>query len=148
MPDANIARDGQLYVTLEGPGATYSAATSGYSPPATPTDLFTIQGKANTRIRITRIWISGRAHTETTQRLTLIKYSTIFSNSAASTSVLTGVAHDSNDPKTANAIVNIYTSCPSTLGAAVGYIHDDLLPLNLSGLSATQPFAATPWVRL
>jgi hypothetical protein len=129
---------GNLYVAsaqLDGFKATYSAAITGLTAPATPTDAFTITGSATKVVRVTRVGISASEQTSALRDVQLIKRST--ANSGGTSSSITAVPHDSADGA-ATATVLAYTANPTTLGTSVGIVRTtniDVAATNLVGAS-------------
>jgi len=97
--------------------ATYGAAISGLTVAPAATDVFTISGSANKKIKIVSFTISGLRSTAANISVHLVKRSTL--NSGASIS-LTNVPFDSSD-SSSDATVVYYTTNP-ILGTLVGII--------------------------
>lgn len=114
-----------LFVKVRaGTVSTYAAATTAaVTPAATPTDVFTITGAANKKIKIKHISIDGNQTTAGTINIRLVKRST--ANTAGTSTTLTAVPFDSNNAAAA-ATVRAYTANPTT-GTLVGAIHSEKL---------------------
>lgn len=104
---------------------TYSAAVTGLTVAASPTDVFTITGSASATIRVLRVEISAWQTTVANRAVRLIKRST--ANSGGTSTNLTEVPHDSNDAA-ASATVLSYTANP-TLGTEIGIVRSIILPV-------------------
>lgn len=104
---------------LDGAKATYSAAITGLTVAAAPTDIFTITGSATKTIRVTRITFAGSQTTATQRDILLIKRSA--ANTGGTSTTETNVPHDSTFAA-GTATVRAYTVNPTGLGATVGTI--------------------------
>lgn len=98
--------------------ATYSAATATFTPPATPTDFFIINGSGTKTIRIVSLKIGATQTTAGINTFYLIKRTTANSGGTAVTTTI--VKHDSNDGA-ATAVAQHYTANPTT-GSSSGQI--------------------------
>ena len=96
--------------------ATYSAATTSFTPGATPQDVFTVTGSATKVIRIIRMSLSTTQTTAGINTWFLLKRST--ANSGGTSTSLTTVSNDSNDAA-GTAVARQYTANP-TAGTLVG----------------------------
>jgi len=110
---------------------TYSSTIS-FTPPATPTDMFIIEGSATKTVRVLRVEVSG---TSTANSLNLIK---IIKRSTADTTGTfvadTATPFDSGFPATTVNRVGHFTANPGALGTAVGTGMQGLI---LCGITAT-----------
>jgi len=104
-------------VNTEGTRVTFSAAGSGFTPVATPTDFAGVIGSATKTIRVLRVTVSGVATAATPVATLLIKRST--ANSGSTPVALTKVTHDSNNAAL-TCTVTTYTATNPTTGSAVG----------------------------
>lgn len=104
-------------VPLDGNKATYSAAVTGLTVAAAPTDIFTITGSATKTIRITRISFTGSETTATQRDVVLLKRSA--ANTGGTSTTQTNVPHDSTSAA-GTATIRSYTVNPTGLGALVG----------------------------
>ena len=95
---------------------TYSVGIPAFSPPATPTDLFTITGSASKTIRVTAITVGTVQTTAGINRIYLLKRSA--ANTGGTSAAPTIVPHDSSNAA-ATATVLSYT-VTGTPGALVG----------------------------
>jgi hypothetical protein len=95
---------------------TFFAASGPFTPPATPTDLWIMNGSASKTIRIMSISFSGTQTTGGVNTFYLIRRST--ANSAGTAVAATLIKADTNN-STATATAQHYTANP-TPGATVG----------------------------
>lgn len=96
---------------------TFMAATAAFTPPATPTDIWSITGSATKTVRLLRL---GWSNTQTTAGVNtwfVIKRSSV--NTGGSPTTLTLVPNDSNNAAATATVVN-YTANPSPLGSSSG----------------------------
>jgi hypothetical protein len=104
--------------------ATFRASSAFFTPAASATDIFTINGSATTTVRILRIEIAYTASTLAGTNFFIIKRSTV--NSGGTATVLTPVPLDINpsptNPYVATSSVLNYTANPAGLGTTVGQI--------------------------
>ncbi len=98
---------------------TYSTASTAFTPPATPTDMFTITGSATNNIYILKMGISTTQTTAGVNSLALIKRSA--ANIAGTSAAAVPTPFDSANP-VATATPLQYTANPTTLGAAAGTV--------------------------
>jgi hypothetical protein len=105
-------------VTVSPVKATYSAASTAFTPGTAPTDIFTITGSATKTVRILRIEFSATQTTAGINNWFIAKRST--ANSAGTSAAVTAVPHDSGS-SAATATVLQYTANP-TPGTLVGNI--------------------------
>lgn len=105
---------------------TFSAASPGFTIPATAQDICTLTGSATKNIRIRRIIISAKNADLQSDPVAIIKRST---NTTGGVSVLTTkVPYDSANAA-ATAVAEYYTtSSGSTAGTLVGVLADILVP--------------------
>jgi len=96
---------------------TYAAASSAFSPPATPTDSFTITGSATSNVYVLKMGLSTTQGALGTNAWYLVKRSA--ANTGGTHAAPALVPYDSNNPA-ASATVLQYTVNPAALGAAVG----------------------------
>lgn len=109
-------------VTIEGVTPTYSCTVTGFTPVASPTDVWNMFGSTTKTIRVTRmqIWATDSSAVQTTLPIQLVLRSTIGSVGSAALTAIAGIPHDSNDGA-ATAVVNtIATANYTTLGTLVG----------------------------
>lgn len=99
--------------------ATYVAAVVPFTPPATPTDMFLIQGSATKTVQINRIEITGSQTTAGSNIFYLIRRST--ANTLGTAVASTKIAMDTNDAA-ATAVVQHYTANPTALGTSAGNV--------------------------
>lgn len=98
---------------------TYTACTTAFTPAATATDVFTIEGNATTNVYVLKMGISTVQGTAGINTWHLIKRSA--ANSVAGTFTNPGkVPHNSNNTA-ASAVVKQFSANP-TPGAAVGNV--------------------------
>jgi hypothetical protein len=122
-----------LPVVLALPENTYSATFNGAVTATTPTDVFTITGVANKKIKIKYIYIDGEQTTSATIRANVIRRSS--ANTGGSSTTLTSVAYDQTSGAS-SAVVRAYTTNP-TLGTTVGTVSSKLLRINTAGSTPT-----------
>lgn len=96
--------------------ATYSVGIPAFTPPATPTDLFTITGSGTKTVRVISVLAGFTQTTAGNNRIYTVKRST--ANSGGSSSAPTAVPFDSTNAA-ATATVLSYTG-NSTPGSLVG----------------------------
>lgn len=110
--------------TLTQPGPrSYAASVLAFTPAATPTDVFTITGAANTLTRIRRLSFDCTQTTTGSINIQIIKRST--ANTAGTAVTDTAVPFDSTNAA-ATSVVRHYTANP-TLGTLVGVFHSEKL---------------------
>lgn len=97
---------------------SFSVGIPAFTPPATPTDLFTITGSGTKTIRVISVIAGFTQTTAGVNRIYTVKRST--ANSGGTSSAPTAVPHDSTNAA-ATATVLSYTGNPST-GSLVGNI--------------------------
>ena len=98
---------------------TYSAASTAFTPPATPTDMFSITGSATNNIYVLKMGFSSTQTTAGVNNLTLVKRST--ANTGGTHAAAVPVPFDANNPA-ATATPLQYTANPSALGTSLGPI--------------------------
>lgn len=98
--------------------ATYSAATATFTPPATPTDFFIINGSASKTVKIISLKWSAIQTTAGINTVFLIRRTS--ANSGGTAVATTVVKHDTNDAA-ATATPQHYTANPTT-GSSSGQI--------------------------
>lgn len=133
---AAIGTTGIPAVNTEGVKATYSVAIFGFTPVATPTDIFQIIGSGSKTVRVLQVSISGICSSGSSVQTLMYKRST--ANSGGTVSAQTAIPHDSNS-SAATAVVNTYTVNAGSLGTAAQAIRARELPL---------PVVATPGTAL
>jgi len=101
-----------------GPRATYDAASSAFTPGATPTDVFTLTGSGTKTIRVTRIRVSGIQTTTGNNAFFLIKRSS--ANTGGTSASVTAVPRDSTNAAATGTVLQ-YTANP-TLGGTIGSV--------------------------
>lgn len=127
--------------------ATYSAATALFTPPATPTDFFIINGSASKTVRIISLTWSALQTTAGINVLYLIRRTS--ANSGGTAVATTIVKHDTND-SSATAVAQHYTANPTTgsssgqiqtlklltpaAASLVSNVHHQLLPVDAKGI--------------
>jgi len=107
----------------------YSAVTTNFTPPATPTDMVTLTGSASKTIKILALTLFTTQTAAGTNTFYIVKRST--ANSAGTSTTPTIVPHDSNNAA-ATAVMRQYSANP-TLGNSLG---------NIRGARITTPAAA------
>jgi hypothetical protein len=108
-----------LYVSmLDGARATYSAYTAAFTPAATATDIFIIQGSATKTIRVLNVMIFATQTTAAAGNIFLVKRST--ANTGGTAVATTKVPLDSKSAAS-TATVQHYTVNPTT-GTLVGNV--------------------------
>ncbi len=125
--------DNLKVTTTKTEGAIYSAAVSGITVAATPTDVFTITGGAGKTIRVLEVELTGTttSGSPVSVNAAWIKRST--ANSGGTRVATTIVPLDSNNAAPV-ATVGHYTANP-TLGTAVGAVLARRVTFNASGLT-------------
>ena len=97
---------------------TYSASSTAFTPPATPTDVFTITGNATTNVYVLKVTLSTTQTTEGTNAWFLAKRSAA---DTGGTATQPAVVPFNSANSTASSVVNQYSANPTT-GALVGYV--------------------------
>lgn len=98
---------------------TYSAVSTAFAPPATPTDMFIIQGSLTSNVYVLKMGFSSIQNADGVNIINLLKRSTANGGGAGSAS--TAVPFDSNNPA-ASATVGDYTTNAVSLGTEVGLV--------------------------
>lgn len=98
---------------------SFCAASAAFSPPATPTDVWTITGSASRIVQINRIIVNTVQTTAGLNGWFLIKRST--ANTNGTSALVTAVPTDKAFPA-ATGTVRQYTANPSALGTTIGNI--------------------------
>lgn len=120
-------------VSTESTKATYAGAVLGFTPAATPTDIFQVVGSATKIVRVLRVSVSGIATAAATIDLQLIKRTA--ANTGGTTASVTINQYDSND-SAATALVNKYTANAGALGAGTT-LRAQALNLGAAGAAGT-----------
>jgi hypothetical protein len=115
---SNTAQQVTYVSLLDGRRSTYSGTTAAFTPAATATDVFIIQGSATKTIRVLKIQLYATQTTAGAASIFLIKRST--ANTAGTAVATTKVPFDSTNPA-ATATVQHYTANP-TVGTTVGNV--------------------------
>jgi hypothetical protein len=102
-----------------GPRNTYDAASAAFTPPATPQDVFVIQGSATKTARVTRIRVSGTQTTAGVNSWYLLRKTGSFTGGTFATPV--AVSRDTNSPS-ATVATYYYTAAATTSGSLVGAV--------------------------
>lgn len=119
-----------LDVIINAPAkATYMAASGTFTPPATPTDMFTIIGSATKVIKILKIRVDAFETTAGNIVFYLKRYSTV--NSAGTSTAVTPYPLDINNAA-ATATTKFYTANP-TLGTLTGSLDIIDIPIVTNG---------------
>ncbi len=126
---------------------TYSASFPAFTPPATPTTLFSITGSGTKTIRVISMNIGTVQTTAGVNRIYMMKRST--ANTGGSSAAPTIVPHDSNNGN-ATATVLSYTGNPST-GALVGNVailnvYSPILATGTSAIMQDHPINGHDWL--
>jgi hypothetical protein len=102
----------------------YMASGLALTPAATPTDVITISGAANTVVRVLNI----RALIHTTAASLILAHwiKRSAANTGGTATQATAISIDSGR-EGAKAVINIYTANPATLGTAVGTLGNQYL---------------------
>jgi len=117
---------------------TYSASNV-FVLPASATDVFTISGSATKTIRIYRVLFYLTATTGSNATIIGLRRSSL--NTAGTSTLLTNVTHDTNNP-VATAVVRSYTANP-TLGTLVGNMFTFGVYVSGGGTIGSLPFNYT-----
>lgn len=129
--DRGIAAPGLIGVApvvVEGQKATYSATLVGYTPPATPTDFFTLTGSGTTTVRVTRLTIGGLTSAASSYLMNLYKRTVAPTGGTFVSLASSVVQHDSADAA-ASAVPGSY----SALGTPGTGLIEDAQYLNTAG---------------
>lgn len=119
--------------------ATYSGASSAFTPPASAQDAFTVTGSSSKIIRVLRMWVSSVQTTAGLSTWFIKKRSS--ANSGGTSATVDAIAHDSaNGAASATALQ--YTANP-TAGTLVGSLwvgHVDSPAVATAGIGTTVMF--------
>ncbi|GAC1502631.1 MAG: hypothetical protein NVS1B10_07460 [Candidatus Saccharimonadales bacterium] len=118
---------------------TYAASITGFTPVATPTDIFNIFGSATKSVLVTRIEVTGITSSATASALDLqlIKRNTAGTLGTAVLTGVTAVPVDTNNPAATAVVSTVGTANYTTLGNLVGVVASKKLALTLSPATAT-----------
>jgi hypothetical protein len=97
----------------------YSACSTAFTPPATPTDVFTLSGNAVTNVYVMKMGISTLQTTLGINAWYLLKRSTANTGGTSTTPAV--VPFDINDPA-ASSIARQYSVNPAALGTLIGTV--------------------------
>jgi hypothetical protein len=116
---------------------TYSANVTGLVLVASPTDVFTLAGRAGKKVLVVAVHISGTKTNTGYTDVILLKRST--ANSGGTSTTPTVVTHDSTDAAS-TAVVMAYTANP-TLGTLVGNLFSEkiFLPSGTAAAASSSP---------
>jgi hypothetical protein len=131
----SLTPSGNLRVEEQGGSKNTYNASFTFTAAASPTDIFTITGSATKTIKVLKTGITAIQTTASFTQLIILKRST--ANTVGTSTVVTSVANDSQDPA-ATATVLAYTANP-TLGTLVGHLRDIkfLIPVPSPGGNAS-----------
>jgi hypothetical protein len=104
-------------MTINRQDFVYSAVSTAFTPPATPTDVFTITGNAVTNVYIMKMGISTTQTTAGMNAWYIPKRST--ANTGGTSAAVAAVPYDINNPA-ASATVLQYSVNPAVLGTFIG----------------------------
>jgi len=116
---------------------TYSLGIPAFTPPATPTDLFTIIGSATKTVRVLSINLLAVQTASGMNEFRLIKRSA--ANTGGTSTTPTPVPNDSNN-NAATAVVRVYSVNAAALGAAVGNMQVVKLPCPVPASAVVSPY--------
>lgn len=108
-----------LRVNTEGIKATYGVVGAGITPASATTDIVTIYGYTNKKIRIKKIIVTGLSTTAGTMNVNIVKRTA--ANTGGTSTAPTIGKYDSSDAA-AVATVAVYTANPTSLGAGVAVL--------------------------
>lgn len=120
-----IPANGRLVYPSSPPNHTFSVVSALFGPPATPTDICTLQGSATKLIKIYKIRLSNTQTTTGINNWFIVKRSAV-DNGGTSVS-LTPVAMDSSEISP-TGVPKYWSAVPASLGAAVGTVSQRLIP--------------------
>jgi hypothetical protein len=103
----------------------YSAVSTAFAPPATPTDMFTLTGSATKNIYIMKMGITMLQTTAGQNVVHLLKRSA--ANTGGTSAAAAAVPYNSQDPA-ATATALQYTVNPAALGASLGDVWAGFVP--------------------
>lgn len=128
---------------IRGPSiATYSLATARFTPAATATDVFILNGSATKTVKVTRIILSGNRTADANEiNYNIVKRST--ANTGGTSATATNVPLDSNSAA-ATAVGKSYTANPAALGTAVGTVDNRAVTMPQSN-TPLQPAYVCLW---
>lgn len=127
---STVGTTGIPVTNTEGTKATYSAATTAFTPAATATDFFTVLGSGTKTVRILRVAINGIC-TSGGASPDIILIKRITADSGGTAAAITASQHDSNDAAP-TAVISTYSVNP-TLGTTGGVIRAQKLNLGAVG---------------
>lgn len=130
MSVAPIQREpGTLGTTLtssESQRDTYSIVTPLFTPAATPTCIFSLQGSSTRVVAIKRCYVNSSGNTNGLMNLYVYKR-TAANTGGTTVSLVSSVAkYDTNSPTASIASLVYYTANPSALGAGKAVFGDNL----------------------
>lgn len=124
---------------------TYISSSAAFSPPATPTDVFTITGGIGKVTRILRVGISTIQTTAGINTWFLVKRST--ANSGGTSSAITAVPCDSANGSAVSSVLS-YTANPST-GTSVGNVWSGRISSpDVAAVGTQSPFTIIDFIDL
>lgn len=109
--------------------STFMVGSGSFSPPATPTDLWTIIGSSTKTVKILKIFLMATQTTAAADIFFLKRYSS--ANTGGTATTVTPIALDTNDGS-ATAVVKFYTANP-TLGTLVGSLDEAYMNVGAPG---------------
>jgi hypothetical protein len=121
--------------------STFSAGVVGLVAAAAGTDIFTITGAKDRKIKVLRLEVSGIATASQAIPFSVVKRST--ANTGGTSTTPNVVAHEAIAGLTASATVRAYTANPGALGTLVGTIQAKRGTLLTA--SAGSPASPTPF---
>jgi hypothetical protein len=130
LPRVGAGNPGALLVSSDGYKGTYHYFSSGNTPAATPTDVFTIAGSSNKTIRVKKIVLGGMATTAGQFVWNLVRRSA--GNSGGTNSSPSGIRHDVSNDAAQTAVLTLYTANPTSLGTTIGTIRGGRLFHNVT----------------
>lgn len=113
--------DGTLQVPAN--KATYKAYSAGFTPGATPQDVFSITGSATKIVKITRMFLSSVQTTAGINGWQIVKRST--ANTGGTSAAVTALRADANDAAQTATVLQ-YTANP-TAGTLIGNVWSSLI---------------------
>lgn len=115
----HLTRNSSDLISLWKNKRAYSAVATGWTIPATPTDLVTLNGVGNRTLRLLAVIVDGLQTTAGINKFFLIKRSTLDTGGTFVADPI--VVHDSNELVSA-AVFGHWTANPAALGTAIGNV--------------------------
>lgn len=124
---------GSLYTSNEGRKPTYVSFASAFTPPATPSDVWTLQGDGTKVLRLVRLTILAHATAAAAPIFVIVTGRTSLDTGGTSASPSVNPIDPADAAIGTVATINRYTVNPAGLGVGGGTSFVGALPVNASG---------------